>query len=369
MLTDYMGIISLYENEDNIKSLTNNRPLASIPIGGRYRVIDFTLSNMVNSGIRSVGILTQSNTRSLIDHLGNGKPWDLDRKINGLFVFNYGCKPSVFSDIEILKNNIEYLYRSKENNVIISPSYMISNIDYNEVVDAHEKSGADVTVVYKKITDGTKNFANCDVLNLNNENRVLSVGKNIGFEDNINISMEMFLIKKEALITLIGESVQTGYYTTIKEYINKNVNKLNVAGYQYKGYLQCINSTHVYFKANMDFLNPEIYKSMFSKDRPVYTKVLDEAPTKYYSSCKVSNALIANGCMIKGKVENSIISRRVIIGEGAEIKNCVIMQNCVIKDNAKLTNIIIDKNVVIEEGKELKGDNDIPLIIEKKALY
>lgn len=369
MLTDYMGIISLNENEDNIKSLTTNRPLASIPIGGRYRIIDFTLSNMVNSGIRSIGLLTQSNSRSLIDHLGSGKPWDLDRKINGLFIFNYGFKNLAFSDIEILKNNIEYLYRSKENNVIISPSYMLSNVDYEEVVESHEKSGADITIIYKKIADGTRSFANCDVLNLNSDKQVMSVGKNISFEDNLNISMEMYVLKKETLINLISEAVQTGYFTTVKEYINKNVNKLNVKAYEFKGYLKCINSTFVYFKTNMELLNPEVSKLLFSKTRLVYTKVLDEAPTKYFTSSKVSNSLIANGCMIKGKVENSIISRRVIVEAGAEVKNCIILQNCVIKANAKLTNIIIDKNVVIEEGKELKGDNDIPLIIEKKALF
>lgn len=369
MLTDYMGIISLNENEDNIKGLTKNRPLSSIPIGGRYRVIDFTLSNMVNSGIRTVAVLTPNNSRSLVDHLGSGKPWDLDRKINGLFVLDGATHGKEFSDLEILNSNIEYLYRSKENNVIISPSYMISSINYNDVVKAHEKSGADITIVYKKITDGKANYANNDVLNLDAKGTVISIGKNIGFEDEVNVSMEMYLIKKSALINIIRQNAQSGQCVTIKEFIKKNVDKLNIMTYEYSGFLSCISSTNVYFKTSMEFLVPEVYRGLFLKERPIYTKVMDEAPTKYFETAEVKNSIVANGCMIKGKVEKSVISRRVVIEEGAEVKNCIIMQNCVIKAGAKIENLIIDKNVVIETYKVLKGDDDIPLIIEKKSLY
>lgn len=369
MLNDYAGIISLYENEDDIKSLTKNRPLASIPFGGRYRIIDFILSNMVNSGIKNVAILTKSNSRSLIDHVGSGKPWDLDRKLGGLFVFNFGFESSTFNDIEMLKNNIEYLYRTKEENVILSSSYMICNINFEEAVKCHEKSGKDVTIIYKKINDEKKNFINCDVLNINKDNSILSVGKNIGTEGILNISMEMYIMKKSFLLNILNKAIKTGYYKNLKEAINKNISNLNSNAYEFKGYLSCINSTNSYYKANMDMLNLDINKELFFNNGLIYTKIMDEAPTKYCKDSYVTNSLIANGCLIEGSVENSIISRRVVVHKNVSIKNSIILQNCEIKENAKLTNIIVDKNVTIEKDKELKGDEEIPLVIEKKPLY
>lgn len=369
MLADYMGIINLNEDESNIKSLTHKRPLASIPIGGRYRIIDFVLSNMVNCGIRNIGIFTQSNSRSLADHVGSGKPWDLDRKINGLFLFNLGISNSFQDDMELMRKNIEYLYQSRQDNVIVSSSYMVANIDYEAAVHAHEASGREITIIYKKINNGTKYFIDCDVLNVSDDNRVMSVGKNIGISDKNNVSMEMFIMKKEILLSLIHTCVNTGISRTLKDSIYRNLDTLNVNSYEFKGYLSCINTIDSYYKANMDMLELRTNTELFYNNGLIFTKVKDEAPTKYFGNCEVSNALIANGCMIEGTVENCILSRRVTIQKGAHIKNCIIMQNCVIKQNAKLQNVIIDKNVVIENNKKLNGDTEFPLVIEKRSLF
>ena len=369
MLTNYMGILNLNENETNIISLTKNRPLASIPIAARYRVIDFALSNMVNSGLKNIGIFTQSKSRSLVDHLGSGKPWDLDRRLNGLFVFNFGIAGTSLNDAEMLWNNMEYLYRSKEKNVILSPSYMLGNIDYTAAVKYHEGSQQDITVIYKNINKGIKNFLNCDVLNIDENNNVLSVGKNIGTYDSLNISMEMFIMKKDLLIALINKCIQTGSYCTIKDAIYKSISGLNVMAYEFKGYLQCINSISAYYKANMGLLNLKTTKELFFSNGPIYTKIKDEPPTKYGHKSKVKNSIIADGCIIEGVVENSIISRGVVVHSGAEIKNCIILQNCEIKENSKLHNIIMDKNVIIDAGKILSGDTEFPLVIEKRALF
>ncbi len=369
MLKNYMGIVNLNEDEANIKSLAHKRSLASIPMAGRYRIIDFVLSNMVNSGIQKVGIFTQSNSRSLMDHLGSGKPWDLDRKINGLFVFNFGMKDSYSRDIEVFKNNMEYFYNSKQENVILSPSYMVCNINYENAVKYHEESGSDITVIYKKIDNGTKCFLECDVLNIDDNSRVVSVGKNMGVHDEHNISMEMFIMKKEVFIKLIYKAVETGQYKTIKDAIYNNIHELEIKAYEFQGYLECINSIDSYYKANMDMLDIKTTKELFFNNGLIYTKDKDEAPTKYSENCNVSNCLIANGSIIEGNVTNSIISRRVRIQKGAEVNNCIIMQNCVIGENTSLTNIIIDKNVNIENGTELKGDKEFPLVIEKKAIF
>lgn len=369
MLSNYMGILNLNEIETNIISLTKNRPLASIPIAARYRIIDFALSNMVNSGLKNIGIFTQSKSRSLVDHLGSGKPWDLDRRLNGLFVFNFGIGSNSLNDAEMLWNNMEYIYRSKEKNVIISPSFMIGNIDYIAAVKYHEEKNQDITVIYKNINTATKDFLDCDVLNIDENGTVLSVGKNIGAYDNLNISMEMFIMKKDLLITLINKCIQTGSYCTIKEAIYKNIKNFNVMAFEFKGYLQCINSISSYYKANMGMLNQKTTKELFFSNGPIYTKVKDEPPTKYSDVSKVKNSIIADGCIIEGIVENSIISRGVVVHTGAEIKNSIILQNCQIRENAKLANVIMDKNVIIDSGKQLNGDDEFPLVIEKRALF
>ncbi|MGH4121349.1 MAG: glucose-1-phosphate adenylyltransferase subunit GlgD [Clostridium sp.] len=369
MLKNYMGILNLNENETNIISLTKNRPLASIPIAARYRIIDFALSNMVNSGLKNIGIFTQSKSRSLVDHLGSGKPWDLDRRLNGLFVFNFGIGNMSINDAEMLWNNMEYIYRSKEKNVIISPSYMIGNIDYIAAVKYHEERQQDITVIYKNIKTSTKNFLNCDVLNIDDNNNVLSVGKNIGAYDSLNISMEMFIMKKDLLISLISKCIQTGFYCTIKDAIYKNIKDLRVTAYEFKGYLQCINSISAYYKANMDLLNLKTTKELFFNNGPIYTKIKDEPPTKYAPESKVKNSIVADGCIIDGLIENSIISRGVVVHRGAEIRNSIILQNCQIKEHSKLFNVIMDKNVIIDSGKHLNGDEEFPLVIEKRALF
>jgi len=368
MLNNYMGILNLNENETNIISLTKNRPLASIPIAARYRIIDFALSNMVNSGLKNIGIFTQSKSRSLVDHLGSGKPWDLDRRLNGLFVFNFGIGSNSLNDAEMLWNNMEYLYRSKEKNVILSPSYMIGNIDYIKAVKYHEEKNQDITVIYKNVKSDIKHFLNCDVLNIDN-NSVLSVGKNIGACYNLNISMEMFIMKKDLLIALINKSIQAGCYCTIKDVIYRSIKDLSVTAYEFTGYLKCINSISTYYDANMAMLNLKTTKELFFSNGPIYTKIKDEPPTKYSLESKVKSSIVADGCIIEGSIENSIISRAVKVHKGAVIKNCIILQNCEIRENSKLFNVIMDKNVIIDNDKQLNGDSEFPLVIEKRALF
>jgi glucose-1-phosphate adenylyltransferase len=368
MLKDYLGILNLNEKEDSIMNLTRNRTVASIPIAGRYRIIDFTLSNMVNSGVPNVAVFTKSKSRSLVDHLSGGKPWDLDRKRDGLFVFNFGYGNPSLEDVEMFRNNIDYLHLSKQNNVILSSSYMICNIDYSEVVKHHEESGNDITVVYKKADNCATNFIDCDVLNIDENNKVLSAGKNIGVHAKNNICLEMYIMRKQVLLELIYKCVTTGICRKIKHAIYRTLDEYNVGAYEFKGYVSCVNSIKSYYKTNMDFLDVKISNELFFNNGPIFTKVKDESPTKYTNTSKVSNSLIANGCIVEGTVENSIISRRVMVKKGAVIKNCIIMPNCIIGSNASLTNIMTDKNVTIGEGKVLKGDKEIPLVIEKEPL-
>ncbi|QGU93871.1 glucose-1-phosphate adenylyltransferase subunit GlgD [Clostridium bovifaecis] len=365
MIKDYMGIISLNEEDDHIKSLTGSRPLAAVPIGGRYRLIDFVLSNMVNAGLTNIGIFTQGNSRSLLHHLEAGKPWDLNRRINGLFLFNFNFTYSKTNDIYLLKDNIDYLYRSKQNNVIFSSSNMICNIDYTKAIKFHEEQGSDITIIYKNVNNAENSFIQCNTLNLDSNNRVISIGKNTGIKPICSISMDMLIMSKTALINLLNECISTGYYKSLRDCVYSCCSSLNIKGYEFKGYLECVNFTNSYYKVNMDILNPKINKELFFGTGAIYTKVTDAPPTKYEVGSAVSNSLIANGCIIEGSIRNSVISRRVVIHKGASLDGCIILPNCEIKENAKLSGVIIDKNVVIEKGKELKGDAQFPVVIEK----
>lgn len=365
MLENYMGVINLDENEDRIRELTRQRPLASVPIAGRYRIIDFILSNMTNAGIENIGIFTKVNSRSLIDHISNGRPWDLNRKTDGLRVFNFTQNDPVYDDIHSFANNMEYFSLSKQENVIISPSNMICNIDFKKLVKHHVESENDITVVYKKVEDADENFYMASVLDIYNEDRVGSVGENLGTYKEANICMEMYVMKKGLFVEIVNNCIMTGRHKKIKGAIFASLEKYNVGAYEFRGYLKCINSLLSYYNANMDFLSTTVNKEIFYNQSPIYTKSKDESPTKYANGSRVVNSIVASGCVIEGTVEDCVISRKVYVAKGAVLKGCIIHQNCRIGENAKLSYIITEKNQVIEPGKELKGDRDIPLVVEK----
>ena len=373
MNKECMGIINLNKRGSSINKLTYNRPVASIPIGGRYRVIDFTLSNMVNSEIQNIGIFADDRHRSLIDHIDNGKHWDLNRKIDGLFMFSPEDKSRDNSyviqggDIYNLFSNIDYIEKSKQKYVLISPSYMICNIDYKNILDHHKKQENDITVVYKKVYNANEDFIKCSTLNIDENGKVVSMGNNTGARKDCNISMEMYIMSRNLFLNLIYDSISTGEYSYIDDLISGNINKFNIGSYKYNGYLKCINSIQSYFEANNDLLKTNVAEELFYSDRKILTKVKDEPPTFYASDSDVENSFISNGCVIEGTVKNSILFRRVNVEKGAIIENSIIMQNCIIKRDVKLDNVVFDKNVVISEGKELKGDNKMPIIVDKNA--
>lgn len=360
-----LGIINLDENESRMGELVRKRPLASVPVASRYRIVDFVLSNMTNSGIECIGIFTKNKSRSLMDHLTNGRPWDLHRKKDGLKVFNFGYEDPAYDDVHSFAENIAFVENSKKEYVLLCPSYMICNINYNEVINTHKKNNNDVTIVYKNAENTDKEFWDCDILNIDN-NRVVSIGENIGNKKNANVSMEMYIMKTELFINLIHESIRSGMYRKIKQSINANLDKLNVGIYEFKGYLSCINSLGSYYKTNMDFLKSDVSKELFKISRPIYTKPKDESPSKFTEQSNVRNSSVGNGCHIEGEVENSIIARSVKIGKGVKIKDCIIMQNAIIEDGAKLEKVIAEKGTVIRKGQKYIGSQKWPIVMQKR---
>jgi glucose-1-phosphate adenylyltransferase len=369
---DYMGIVDLCEREDSIRELTYHRPIASIPIAGRYRMIDFTLSNLVNAGVTNISIFTQNKYRSLLDHLGTGKAWDLDRKNDGLFImtpmFDYYTLGIARGNIENFKNHMDYIHLSKQNNIILTGSNMICNLNYNDAIKYHNETGADITMVYKHTDNCTEDFMYCNTLNIDGNGRITGVDTNMGNKSEHNISMNMFIMKKALFLDIVHTCVSRGDCDFFKDAVHKNLDNFKVYGYKFEGHLANINSTQNYFKANMQLLDQDISRELFFKNGLIYTKVKDEPPTKYASQSKVTNSLIANGCIIDGEVENSVIFRSVKIAKGAVIRNSIIMQNCIIEEDTLLRNVILDKGVRITRNKQLKGDESHPTIIEKKAI-
>lgn len=363
-----LGIINLDENESRMGELIRYRTLASVPMAARYRIIDFVLSNMTNSGIEGIGIFTKNKSRSLIDHLTNGRPWDLHRKKDGLRIFNFGEEDPVHDDVHNFSDNIEFVKFSRKEYVLISPSYMICNIDYDKVMKYHIKEDNDVTVVYKNVSNADRKFIDCEVLNINDDERVISIGENIGREENANINMEMYVMRTDLFIDIVHESIKNGMYRKIKQFINRNLIDLKVGAFKFNGYVACINSVDSYFNSNMDLLNEKINKELFYADKPIYTKSRDGSPTQYTGTSDVSNCIIANGSYIEGTVKNCIVSRKVHIGAGAVLENCVIMQNTIIGTGVNMDKVIVDKGTVIKEEESIRGTKRYPVTIQKRRM-
>jgi len=368
-MDELMGIINLSEAEEYLGELSRSRPLAAVPFAGRYRLIDFVLSNMVNSGISNVGIFIQHKYRSLMDHIRSGKEWDLARKRDGLFILPpaYTNSPSQIhrGNVENFYSNLDYIAKSRQKYVIIAGSEMVGNLDYRQALDFHKKAGAEITILYTKANCHTRECQRANVLTMDDNARVSGMREYDSTGEFKNISMKTFIMERTLLMELINDCIARGDYDFVKHCIVKNINKYNVYGYHHQGYVARINSIQSYFKHSMELLNPQIWKELFFKSGLIYTKVKDEPPAKYMIDADVSNSLIATGCYIEGQVENSILFRGVKVHKGAYIKNSIIMQNGEIGAGVILENVICDKDVVITANKQLKGECNYPLIIKK----
>ncbi|MEA3423714.1 MAG: glucose-1-phosphate adenylyltransferase subunit GlgD [Bacillota bacterium] len=368
-MTEIMGIINLSESSEKLKDLTYTRTIATIPIGGRYRVIDFILSNMVNSSIVNITISTEEKARSIYNYVGYGRCWDLDRKNDGLNIFN----PEVSSvdvvqkkgDIEVFKSMINHIKRSTQEYVLLSRSYMICNVEYKGMLEKHKESGADITIMYKRMKNDNERFIDCDTVNFSDGLEVMSIGKNLGKKEIYNISMEMYLMKKDLLVEIIEEAIHVGSVRHLKESIMNQVGHLKVYGYPFEGYLACINSLKNYYKTNMDLLDRDIRNELFNSDSLIYTRVKDSPPTFYGDESYTCNSFISSGCVIEGVVENSILSRNVHVKKGAIVRNCILLRDVVINKTSSINSMILEKDVVIGERKTFSGDVSHPYIVRE----
>lgn len=372
-----IGLINLTENDYYIKQVTYNRPIASIPFLGRYRIIDFALSNLMNAGVDTVGIFLNDKYRSLMDHIKSGAEWDLDRKNGGIFYFSPYSNPEIMTqqrgDIFNYFTNLDFLTEAHGDYVLVTGSSMVCNIDYKALLKHHLQSKADITMVYKSIDHTDVHFDRCSTVTLNEFDNVTNVGRNIRRPDVLEktkkkISMEMYLVRKELLVDMITNAIATGENVYLTDVLHDATTKYKVKGYEFKGLVKSINSIEAYFEASMDMLNEKNIMDLFFQENRIMTKVKDETPTYYAPGSVVENSLIANGCHIEGTVRNSIIFRRVNIAQGAVVENSIIMQNGEVRKGCSLDCVITDKLVILTEGTELKGDPKNPVVVDKGTI-
>lgn len=365
-----LGLIFASMHDSTVIELTKQRTMGSIMFGGRYRLIDFPLSNMVNSGITEVGVITKSNYGSLLDHLGTGREWDLARKKGGLNLlppFSQNTDGVYRGRLEALNNVWSYVGNSKCEYVVLSDCDFVANVNFADIIKQHKENDADITVVYGKYRYNEESGSGLDVLEMDETGRIRSVLIDPQIAGDCNICMDMYVMRKDFLAKVVKEAASRSEYSLIRDCLQARCSQFKFVGYEFKGYFSRIDSVKSYYEANLALLNKENRDALFNTSNPIYTKIGDNGPVKYGLDSKVSNSLIADGCIIEGTVENSILFRGVKVGKGSVVKNCVLMQSTEVGESCQLTSMIADKNVTIENGRVLTGSESYPVYIGKNA--
>jgi glucose-1-phosphate adenylyltransferase len=366
-----LGLIFSNIHDKEIFEVTKNRTIASAPIGGRYRLIDFTLSNMVNNGITHIGVVTKNNYLSLMDHVGSGKEWDLARKNGGLVILPpYGASQELYnSRLEALKSIISFIKFSRADYIVLADCYQVCNIDYKPIFQQHFETKADITCVYRESDITTDDYSPVVMFDVNHEKRIVGINIQKKYVGRAKVSIDTWIIKKTLLESLVVDAIAKNLKSFNRDILRENLGNLNICGYKFDGFFGNISSLNSYFQVNMNLLNESVRDELFnSSGRSIYTKIRDSAPTKYGTNAKISNSLIADGCIIDGTVENSIVFRGCKINKSAVVKNSILMQSTIVDDNANLDYVITDKNVKILNEKQWNGSVKKLIYIEKDGV-
>lgn len=369
-MSNVLGIIFANSHDESLPELSSNRTMGSVPFGGRFRLIDFQLSSMVNSGMTTVGIITKSNYQSLLDHVGSGRQWDLARSDGGLTILPpYGRTTGLYNGkLEAIKGAMGYIVKTPCEYVVLCDCNVVASEDLSKVVDAHIESGADITCVTVTGDYTAAETADAFCFETFGDGRVSSVIISPAKAGHYTMGLGVIILKKQQLIDLVDDLVPRGKCDFGKDVLQAMTDKLNIRTYEYTGYYRRICDLESYYDANMDLLNAENLEKLILKKRPVYTKVRDDAPSKYGLDSSVNNSLVADGCVIDGIVENSILFRGVKVAKGAVVKNCILMQDTEIGKSTEISNIITDKNVKIGDELCISSAEGSPLYISKKRV-
>ena len=356
-----LGIIFANKHDIALEELTDYRTLGAVPFGGRYRLIDFQLSNMVNAGILNVGVITRKNYQSLMRHIGSGSEWDLDRKQGGLTILppfggNVDTKDIYSNRLGALLTNLEYIEDSKEKYAIITDCTYVANVNFEELLRVHEESGAKITGIYSKkarfVQDGIKNT----YVNVNLDGRITDLIVSKEKHDNLGYCLNTWIMEKEYLLDILHDAVRNEKESLRLDIIKPILSEEKIMGYENPGEVLCLNDISSFTQANLALLEEDTRLDLFHSDNgPIITRTRDSAPTRYGKHAKVENSLIADGCIIDGEVKNSVIFRGVEIGEGTKIENSVVMLDVTVGRNVILNYAVIDDNSTIHDARALSG--------------
>ena len=374
-MKNMMGLIYTGENDARLRELTLSRAVAALPVIGRYRIIDFQLSSLVNSGVRNVGVITQRNYHSLMDHLGSGKEWDLHGKKDGLFILppfltrdNVGVYEG---SLDAMRSNLGYLRRSRQEYIALIDSSVLYNVDFLEMLSFHIDAAADITMLCRPAEEPKASVPQYRVyVDMDGDSMITSLETEPETPRFPYESLSVALLKRELLLDIVLRSASQGLHSFDGDVLRRvvNENSLRVAGYLSPVRGWHIDSVQAYYQFNMDALREEVRRELFDADRPVYTKVRDDMPTLYGADATIINSLVADGGRINGTVENSIIFRGVTIDKGAVVRNSIIMQDAKIHSGAEIDHCILDKQAVITAGGRLIGPSTYPIVISKSVM-
>ena len=365
------GIIFSEMYSEEMSSFTYDRNMAAIPFGGRYRLVDFVLSNMVNSGIINVGVLATQHYRSLMDHLNNAQQYDLNRQNGGLQLLPPFATQNVGANhrgrLDDLRNALDYLETiTTTPYVLIADAFVVCNIDYRPALESHVASGCDITLLATRETEGSA--GNCtSVLRADSGHRVTSYALDCPAKAGDCASIGHMIISRDLLISVVRDYTSRGIYDLQRDFIQHEFNRgrLSINLYEVNDVVLRMRNVNEYFHNSLSIIDSEMGTPLFRGDRPIFTRVTDEVPSYYGMDCEVSGCVIADGCIIEGTVENCVLSRSVKIGKGAHLKNCIIMQGSTVGEGASLENVVVDKWVTITGGAQLKGLTSNPVVIRK----
>lgn len=364
-----LGIVFPNVHDELMGELTERRSMGSVPFCGRYRLIDFSLSNLVNAGISTVGIVTKYNYQSLMDHIGTGKAWDLDRKSGGLFFL----PPYSNNDAKIYKGHLDglagamhFLKSSKLRYVVLCDADVISNFDLSDMINKHIESGADATIAYKK---GKMPLNHHDVMAFTLDgDKITDITFAAPEQKDCNFSLDITVMSREKLIEIVKYGYEHNLTSLSRDIFQKAYNDLDMRGYEVTSYAAVMDSPESYARITAEVVgNADIRKQLFLSERPVFTKIRDDMPTLYGLDSAVKNSLIADGCVIEGTVINSVLFRGVKVGKGAVVENSIVMQDSVVMENSEVQYVTLDKKVTVEAGKTLRGTSIYPIYVRKGA--
>ena len=367
-----VGIILAGGNNNRMGELSRKRAIPAMPVGGSFRCIDFVLSNMSNSHVQTVAVLTQYNSRSLNEHLSSSKWWDFGRKQGGLYLFT----PTVTAEnsdwyrgtADAMYQNIDFLKNRHEPYVIISSGDCVYKMDYNDLLEFHIAKKADITIACKDMP-ADADVSRFGVVRMNEDSRITDFEEKPLVAQSYTISTGVYIIRRRQLIEILEKSAEENRFDFVTDVLVRYRNVKRVYGYKLNSYWSNIASVDDYFRTNMDFLKPDVRKYFFREEPKIYSKVDDLPPAKYNPGCTVKNSLVSSGCIINGQVENSVLFKKVYVGNNCVIKNSIILNDVYLGDNTHIENCIVESRDTIRANSYHCGEDGIKIVVEKNERY